>query len=434
MLGGVRQERSNILLVSNGWYLAREAQRLFADYIPRNPTIGVGDTGKLTMGARRPGAVDTRFCDTELQRLSSIDFQRRHRDLIRQAVEANVTFYALRPIGLAAAASTAEMRGDTASVSSLVELSQNTDGVAMVNTNELAAGARKIADDLTAAYILGYYSTNTKTDGRIRKITVRLKGSSESVRARREYRAATQAEVTEMRNVAAASAAAVRAPASPVDTALAELKRLRPDAVLNTHGVVLRDDLVLTTEIAAIHIEAGRWKTGGEVQVILSTSSGDILKTVRATLDPSTRAAVIRMPLSGAPGPFVAAVRLRNDADGEATDRVTVTRSTGRFGEPMLFRLPLPNVVRPAASPQFRRTERIQVRWPLLTPVKEPGARVLGRDGKPIDLVVTLTQREEAGIPMLVADLNLAPLTAGDYVIEVRGGDAAAHLAIRIKR
>ena len=431
LMGGLRDERKNILLISNGWVLPRDARALLDATRPQMPGIGVSGEGKLTMGSRRAGEPDTRWCQTELQRLSTVDFQQRHRDVIGIARQANVTFYAIRPEGLSASR---DFNADRSMVDSLMTLSNNTDGVAIVNTNDLTGGARKIADDLTAAYILGYYSTNTKADGRVRKISVRLKGTTTNVRARREYRAATTAEMTEMREVAAASAAAASAPVSRVDSALAELKRLRPEAVLHSRGVVVRDELVITSEVAAIHVEAGRWKTGGEAQVMVSAASGEVLAAVRGTLEPSSRAVVVRIPLNGAKGPFTAAVRLRNATDGEATDTVTATRSTGQFGDAMLFRLPLPNVVRPAASPQFRRTERIQIRWPMLKSIANPVARVLGRDGKAIDLAVTLSERDEGGISMLVADFNLAPLTAGEYIIEVRAQDALADIAIRVMR
>ena len=41
----------------------------------------------------------------------------------------------------------------------------------------------RIADDMAAYYVLGYYTTNTRFDGGLRKITVRLKGKA--IRARR---------------------------------------------------------------------------------------------------------------------------------------------------------------------------------------------------------------------------------------------------------
>jgi VWFA-related protein len=434
MLGGLRDERKNILLISNGWVLPRETRVILDSAQPQMPGIGVSGEGKLTMGSRRPGEPDSRWCQSELQRLTTIDFQQRQRDAIRLAREANVTYYSIRPVGLAAPASVGGMRAETAMSDSIRELSDNTDGIAIVNTNDLTGAARKVADDLTASYILGYYSTNTKADGRVRKITVRLKGSKAAVRARREYRAATTAEMTEMREVAAASAAAASAPVSAVETALAELKRLRPEAVLHSRGAIVGDELVLTSEIAAIHVEAGRWKTGAEAQAMVSAASGEVMTAARATLDPASRAVVFHVPLNGAPGPFTVAIRLRNATDGEATDSISVTRPSGTFGDAMLFRLPLPNVVRPAASPQFRRTERIRIRWPILRKGDSPVARVLGRDGKPIDLAVTVSERAEAGMPWIVADLNLAPLTAGEYVIEVRAGDSVADVAIRVMR
>ena len=60
-------------------------------------------------------------------------------------------------------------------------------------------------------YLLGYYSTNTKFDGTLRRITVRTKANGKAVRARREYRAPTQAEIAAMANTRPA-------PPAPVET------------------------------------------------------------------------------------------------------------------------------------------------------------------------------------------------------------------------
>jgi hypothetical protein len=70
--------------------------------------------------------------------------------------------------------------------------------------------------------------------------------------------------------------------------------------------------------------------------------------------------------------------------------------------------------------------------------LEESAGRILGRDGVPLDLTVSLTEQEDGGTRFLVADLNLAPLTAGDYVIEVTGKATGttevAMLAIRVGR
>ena len=55
-----------------------------------------------------------------------------------------------------------------------MSLANETDGIAIVNTNDLSGGMKQIADDLAAYYVLGYYTTNTKFDGGVRNIKVRL--------------------------------------------------------------------------------------------------------------------------------------------------------------------------------------------------------------------------------------------------------------------
>ena len=86
----------------------------------------------------------------------------------------------------------------------------------------------------------------------------------------------------------------------------------------------------------------------------------------------------------------------------------------------------------------FRRTERIRVQWPLAGAIEGPTARLLGRDGVPLELPVALTEQQQGAIKFLVADLNLAPLTAGDYVIEVTcktaGMTETAMFAFRVGR
>src|SRR6185436_9205138 len=85
---------------------------------------------------------------------------------------------------------------------SLQTLAENTDGLALVDSNDLRKQIRRIADDLTSYYLLGYYSTNSKLDGRFRSIKVRSKRPGIEIRARRGYTAATAAEVAKARTAA----------------------------------------------------------------------------------------------------------------------------------------------------------------------------------------------------------------------------------------
>ena len=55
---------------------------------------------------------------------------------------------------------------------SLHVMAEQTDGVGVTATNDLALGLRRMTTDLSAYYLLGYYSTG-KLDGRFHAITVR---------------------------------------------------------------------------------------------------------------------------------------------------------------------------------------------------------------------------------------------------------------------
>src|SRR5688500_9484538 len=222
---------------------------------------------------------------------------------------------------------------------------------------------------------------------------------------------------------AATAAAAAPAAPAPAETALAELKRLRPGAPVHSRGTVLGEDLLLTTELSAPEVEAGRWKEGADVQIMVSDGGGNVLTTARAKLEPGARAAVVRVPIGAAAGPLAAAIRFKGTA-GEAQDEVTVQRRTTLFGDPLLVRFALPGTPRPAGSVYFRRTERMQVRWPVASKLDQREAVVLGRDGVAMNLAIAITDEEEGGRHFAVADLNLAPFTQGEYILQIKGSAA----------
>ena len=72
----------------------------------------------------------------------------------------------------------------------------------------------------------------------------------------------------------------------------------------------------------------------------------------------------------------------------------------------------------PIASFRAFRTERIRLELPLAETARTGEARLLDRAGKPIGVAVVVSERTD-GIRWLVADLNPAPLGAGDYVVEL---------------
>ena len=57
-------------------------------------------------------------------------------------------------------------------------MSDETGGFAVVNRNDFATAFQRIVDDNSSYYVMGYYSTNDRRDGRFRKIEVRVQESA----------------------------------------------------------------------------------------------------------------------------------------------------------------------------------------------------------------------------------------------------------------
>jgi VWFA-related protein len=76
----------------------------------------------------------------------------------------------------------------------LVTIAEDTGGKAMLDTNDLAMGIRRAQQDMSSYYILGYYSTNPKEDGKFRRIDVRL--LNKEVNARLDFRKGYYADKT----------------------------------------------------------------------------------------------------------------------------------------------------------------------------------------------------------------------------------------------
>ena len=349
-MAAIREGRTAVITVSDGWklfgrdpsmtLLRKNRDGSDADPLPgAPPPVGVGPSGTLTSRLNNGGFApsDRTECEKERADLSMLDHERRFRDLFGEANRANVSFYTIDPRGLPVfdtpigpnpplppAADHAQL---VTRQESLRTLAVNTDGLALLNSNDLKTQMRRIADDLTSYYLMGYYSTNGKLDGRFRNIKVRSKRPGVEVRARKGYRAATQEEV----DTARASASA------PVPEAKAALNR----------------------------------------------ALGSIETDARAQGRKTTRGA----------------------------------------GEPVLFhRGPATgNQVQPASGRVFARSERIRMEMEAATGAPVWTGVLLDRNGNKTVVPVTTGERTDAstGQRWLTADITLAPLGAGDYVVEL---------------
>ena len=217
-LGSVRQERKNLVLVTN--LLPRwRAETSAAGRDAQLPRVGI-ERGRVTADDREV-ATNARIgnpsvCAAEAQRLAQMDFDARFRTLLAAAKRENVSFYAITPGGLQAPPDRAGTTAMRNAYDDLRSLADETEGVAVTDTNDLDGGFRRIADDLAACYVLGYYTTNTNFDGRLRSIAVKLKPTAAAgikIRARRQYRSPTPEEISAM-SAAMSPAPARAAPAA----------------------------------------------------------------------------------------------------------------------------------------------------------------------------------------------------------------------------
>ncbi len=436
-LGALREARSVVIAVTDGWVLFGPDPTLQAQ-----PALDQRlETGDPEFAA----------CSRELNRLSMLDDGRRERDLIQLANRNNVSFYPIASGGLAAfdtdmgarvrpvsATGGGSVLGWHASrgrdrVDALKEVAEGTDGIAVVNTNDLSAGAQRIVDDVSAYYLLTYVPTNEKRDGRYRKIEVHVDAPGLSVRARRGYVAAS-AEAD-----AKAEAAAPPGP-PPVPAGLTEALGMlahRPAAQAYVYGALAGDRLRVAVELPAG--PSGRaWAAGTDVTATAATQAGDPAGTATAPLDVDWRDAALALPAPAGPGPWVVTVTVGEGAD-RVREQVMVTRPTDALlGAALVSRgNPSPrSPLRPVASFTFSRRERIHVAWPVLAAIDRQSARLLNTQGQPVPLPVTVARTDGSEGPVVTADLTLGPLAVGDYVIEITAGagdrSAIRYVAFRI--
>jgi len=98
------------------------------------------------------------------------------------------------------------------------------------------------------------------------------------------------------------------------------------------------------------------------------------------------------------------------------------------LGQPVLFRRgPFTGTTfQPAADPRFRRQEWIRLEVSTSGAVEEATARMLDRTGSPLNIPVRVSERAESGFAWVQTEVALAPLSAGDYRIEVSARRALA--------
>jgi VWFA-related protein len=228
------------------------------------------------------------------------------RELIAAATRANVAVYGVDPRGLTLMGDdmieVQSFPDDTSlginqgsfynevrlSQDSLRVLSDETGGFAVVNRNDFSTAFQRIVDDNSSYYVLGYYASNDRRDGRYRKIEVRLNGHPNlTVRARKGY-VAPRGRAPESKAAAAgpnsASAEIKEAMESPLP--LPGLPMVTTAAVFK--GPAPKGSVVLSTLISGAALpfveKDGTFRNDLEVMLMASDEKGKTYPSERNTI------------------------------------------------------------------------------------------------------------------------------------------------------
>jgi hypothetical protein len=311
-------------------------------------------------------------------------------------------------------------------------MADQTDGHAVLNTGNVSGGMQKIFADVGSYYLLSYYSTNQKLDGRFRRIRVEVKRDGLNVRARPGYLAPTEAEARAA-GAAVTAASGKYIPPPTVTRALDSLAPARATMPVRVQAAGAPGTIRAVVELDAATAKQPEWIAGGTLKVTFEpertpgTAQAARSQTVTIPIEPGQRS----IPVDGTEQPLLAgrySVRAELLARNsklplQVTTFATVPADTVVVGTAALALRRGPSTglaYVPTADPRFRRTERLRVEVPVAGEGFAGAGRLLTREGKPLEVVVTTSTRtDEKGRHLAVAEAVLAPLAAGEYVLEV---------------
>jgi VWFA-related protein len=448
VLDGVRDERKGIIAISEGWQLYTRDSKLEGAAGSAPPPIP-NPFEPLQRRQNGPGqSTDNELadCDADRRMLANIDDEIRLREITNLANRTNATFYTVDPRGLVVFDSSigpdyppdnvTDGQNLRTRLQSLRDLAEDTDGTALVNTNDLSGGLARIVADLSSYYLLGYESTNGKLDGKFRSISVRVRRPGVQVRARRGYRTLRPEEV----KTSTATATARAATSAPIAVAVDPRAAFRTRSAAWTGGGATADAVWLVGEMDPATRRDAVWSGGSTAEISVASAAGERVALMQVPIGADGRFTT-QLPAGTtlAAGDYVVRVRVTPKA-GQSLPlsdlaRLTIPAAPMPLGQPMLLRRGLSTGTRyvATADPRFQRSDRLRLELPTRTP-GQASAQLLDAAGKPIPVTVAISERADdaGGFRWVVADATLAPLAAGDYAIEVTLGTAKQVTAFRV--
>lgn len=442
-LGGLREGRKAVIVVSEGYshYLPPQLR----DPVAEMPGIGNPRRGRPTFGEGSQAEDRRAFMDTA-------DMASDLREVYNAANRNNTALYTLDPRGLAVfefdinenIGSQYDRQALQATQDTLRSLAEETDGRAIVNRNDLDAGLRQVVRDTSAYYLIGYNSTQAPSDGKFHEIKVRVKRPGVQVRARKGYWALTAEET------ARALAPPKPGPERGVTEALAAVEApTRARLVRTWVGTEPADEgrtrVTFVWEPVPAVPGAARREAPTRVSLIAAGSDGQALFRGKVPADegqspaPAASSANKGSAIEFDAPPGRLQLRLSVEGGGgQVIDSDMIDVTVPDYTAPQVTLTPLevlrartaiefrqlsadPNPT-PVADREFRRTERLLIRFTATAPgdtTPQTVARLLNRAGQPMSELPS--KPLEGAARRFQVDLPLASLPAGDYVLEVKG-------------
>ena len=452
-LRGLREERKAVIAVTIGWLLPRADRALAGPGAPPGQ-LGTTPSGRLTTDNMKSDyGYSIADCEKDRTTLAYTDLFQEYLDLIDIANRSNVSIYPVDSRGLAASDSPAGFGSFSASpaveiqrvrrrVEGLRTLAVDTDGIAVIDTNDIDTGLKRIVADMSSYYLIGYYTKNAKLDGRFRKITVRVKRPGVNVRARRGYKAATAEELAPPKETSAKPAG----PSPEIQAALSGITPSRPRPARTSVAFARRGSEVAgpVRLWTAVELDAsslkGDFANGGEVAVIVASSDGTVLSQGRGTLAAGARTVVVDVgDVASAGGDLVVRTRIKPQGEGAVvSDSTSVSSVALATAAPLLWRRGPSTQMRfvPTADTRFTRADRVRADVLLADASSTVTAVLLDRMGAAIAVPVTAGSRSEGAMIWGTAELALAPLGPSDYVLKVTiagpAGPSDVYTGIRV--
>jgi VWFA-related protein len=431
-MGSLKQGRKSLVLVSEGYSNLPPPQMRNANaQLPgygnpnaRNPLAGVNDIN-----------------EDRAQWSAGLDMESDLREVYDTANRNNVAIYAVDPRGLPGFEFDINegvgLQTDTkylsATMDTLRELAEQTDGRAIVNRNDLMTGMKQITKDASAYYLIGYNSSQAPADGKFHAIKVRVKRPGIQVRARKGYWALTQEQTK--------TALAPPKPAlpKPVEAALASVSRPSSTSVVRTWVGTSRGE---NGKTKVTFVWEPLPKQPGEKPGSREDPAKVTLMAVAPDGSPVFRGAVpSKVTFDAPPGK----IQLRMSVTGAASQTLDsetreiavpdLTSTENALGTPAIYRARTPRELQqmkadadavPIAAREFSRTDRLLIRVPAYGPggsAPSLSVHLLNRAGSSMSELPATPGPAEG---LVQFELPLAALAPGEYVIEIKATGAGA--------